>query len=83
MKMFIYSIRDDKADEYGPIFEAKNDEVAKRNFKHMLTSQPIDPIEFAMYRVGYFDHESAEGSMDIDEDSLVCIGSEFFKEENA
>jgi len=48
MKKNLYTIWDKVAKQCGPVFEAKNDAVAQRNFKNMLTSNkginPQDPM---------------------------------------
>jgi hypothetical protein len=50
-KLFMYSIFDVVAKDYGPIFEAKNDGVALRSFKHLVGSTGR-PEEYKLYRLG-------------------------------
>ena len=45
----LYTIRDLVAEENGPIFTAKNDGVALRQFKEILTSIQNDPEEYKRY----------------------------------
>lgn len=54
----IYTIYDSVAEEAGPLFNAKNDSVAERQFKNMVQSQNIsDWTEYHLNRVGTFDTE--------------------------
>ncbi|MCL2440319.1 MAG: hypothetical protein FWD14_01130 [Treponema sp.] len=50
--MQIYAIYDTIAQELGPIFEAKNDEVARRQAIYSLGKQNVNPKEFWVYRLG-------------------------------
>lgn len=58
MKQNLYSIFDVIAEEYGPIFHAKNDAVANRNYLRMLTGENISEEEYKIVRLGDFDTES-------------------------
>jgi hypothetical protein len=53
MKMHIYTIYDELAKEYGPLFEAKNDFVALRNFRNMKIPGPA----FKLFKLGSVDRE--------------------------
>lgn len=56
--MNLYSLKDVVADEYGPVFEAKNDDVAIRVCKQIPQKSPdIVLSDFELYRIGDFDHE--------------------------
>lgn len=44
----LYVIKDTVADEFGPLFEAKNDEVATRSFKALI-SKAIQPSDFVLF----------------------------------
>lgn len=57
--MFYYSIYDSVAKEYGPLFPAKNDDVAKRHYKALLRDIP-DKEEYKLYCCGSFDPESGQ-----------------------
>lgn len=57
MLMNLYVAQDLVAKESSPIFEAKNDGVAFRNFKAMILSQKCDPKDFTLYHIGTMDHE--------------------------
>lgn len=54
MEVCIYSIKDTVAQEFGPIFQAKNDDVALRNFHSALLKVP-NPEEYELYYLGTFD----------------------------
>ena len=57
--MLMYSIFDKKAIEYGPIFFAKNDAVAVRQFNNFMHGESIlYPDDYALYKVGDFDTET-------------------------
>lgn len=57
MKMRIYAIRDKLAKETGPLFEAKNDDVAMRNFDQVVQKTGKSE-EFLLIGFGSIDHES-------------------------
>lgn len=59
MKYGIYTIYDEAADEFGPVFTAKNDAVAKRQFQQILKGVEY-PAEFGLFKVGDFDSECIE-----------------------
>jgi hypothetical protein len=46
-----------KAENGGPLFEAENDDVAKRNFMDLIKETQYSE-EFALYRVGEVNYES-------------------------
>lgn len=54
----LYSVYDSVAEEYGPIFQAKNDKVALRNVIQMFTEMKVNIANFYsfhLYHVGDFD----------------------------
>lgn len=51
---YLYTIKDYVANDFGPIFEAKNHDVALRSFKQ-LTQTVFDKKDYALYCVGWFD----------------------------
>lgn len=55
--MRLYVIRDLVAEESGPVFEAKNDEVARRGFRQIMERQKTSSIEFKLICLGEIDHE--------------------------
>lgn len=78
---YVYMIYDRKAEEYGPVFEAKNDAVAKRKCKLEFKNVPgLD--DYDLYVVGLIDHDC--GMYDyLDEDvktKKICCISELFEE---
>lgn len=58
MKQFMYCILDKVACEYGPIFEAKNNNVALRSFQKVIKDQIVS--DFDLYIVGSVDHEAGK-----------------------
>lgn len=56
--MMLYVIYDKVACESGPIFEAKNDSVAFRDFTKVIQKDPINPADFELLRIGSIDHET-------------------------
>lgn len=62
--IYLYSIYDSVAEEFGPIFEAGNDSVALRAKKGLL--KQVDPsmlAEFDLYCVG--EYEIVEGKVKV------------------
>lgn len=57
MKTGLYAIYDGKAKEFGPIFEARNDEVASRQFRRLLEKEDYRE-DYTLYLVGDYDHEN-------------------------
>lgn len=56
----LYSVYDSVAGEYGPLFQAKNDDVALRNVIQMFTDMHVTVASldcFHLYHVGDFDTE--------------------------
>ena len=52
----LYSIYDKDANEYGPLFNAKNALIASRYVEQMLVEvKDVDP--YAVYRMGEYDTE--------------------------
>lgn len=58
MTMNLYVIYDTLAKESGPVFEAKNHDVAIRNVNRELREKITNPEEFILLHVGTIDHES-------------------------
>jgi hypothetical protein len=59
--MRLYVIRDRLAGESGPIFEAKTDDVALRNYRQVFDKNPVaHPQEFELLAIGEYDHEKEE-----------------------
>jgi len=58
MKLVMYSIYDEAMQEYGPIMQAKNDEVAIRQFHSVLENVPKNcKFDYKLYKIGVFDTE--------------------------
>lgn len=55
--MKLYVIYDKVAEESGPLFQAKNDETAKRQFIGMIKHEKVlSPGDYNLHCVGYYDH---------------------------
>lgn len=61
----LYSIYDKLAEEYGPIFQAKNKAIADRNYNNMLIEQSLNPEEYSLDQMGTFDNEKGQIDLDI------------------
>jgi len=59
MKIFMYSVLDKKADEFGPPFMAKNDEVAKRNLSNLLRDSPY-PEDYQLFLIAEYESDTGE-----------------------
>ena len=57
MKQGMYAVWDKVALEFGPPFCAKNDDVAKRQYNHLVRSQELPVGEFELWRLGEYDTE--------------------------
>lgn len=60
MITFVYSVRDEVAQRFGPIVQDINDDTARRNFRASMShlsdeSRTFDASDYALYRVGSFD----------------------------
>lgn len=58
--MRIYSIRDTVAEEFGPVFTCKNDNVALRNFAQVIEKNNLKKDEFVCYCLGTVDYETGK-----------------------
>jgi len=56
MKMYV--VLDRIAEDSGPIFEAKNDAVAHRNYRKMMESVDLPRSSFRLLSLGEFNHET-------------------------
>ncbi|GMO29634.1 MAG: hypothetical protein Ta2B_10630 [Termitinemataceae bacterium] len=57
----LYSVRDRVANEFGPIFQAKNDDVAWRNYFSLLTNSNVtDMLDYELVRLGSFDVDTGK-----------------------
>ena len=55
--MRVYAVFDRLAEECGPLFEQKNDQVALRAYRNMLKQQSSAPEEFQLLWIGTMDHD--------------------------
>lgn len=59
--MRLYSIFDRIAEEFGPVFEAKNDSVAIRNWRNTLErAEGVREDEYRLYWIGTIDHSTGK-----------------------
>lgn len=74
MKSVIYTVFDKVAEEYGPLFEAKNNGVALRQFKRLLDTVVVENRDdYVLYSCGTFDHDA--GTMVLaDMDAVAYAG---------
>lgn len=73
MKKYLYSIKDIVAEEFGPIFTANNDDVAKRSFSFVLATASISQEELSLFRLASFDETSGDVASCLKE---VCNGKD-------
>lgn len=72
----LYSIRDKVAEEFGPVFVAKNLQVAIRNFRMMFHGNAqIFPTDYALYVLAEWDPRT--GSIKaLDDPKFILEGQE-------
>jgi hypothetical protein len=74
--MYLYSIFDKVAEEFGPLFEAKNDGVALRNYFQLVKNSAIDGDEFVLYKLGEVVRNGSDFSIRVFEKEVVNEASE-------
>ena len=52
MKMYLYVVRDTVAGESSPVYESKNDAVARRAFEKLFAQDDVHKSEFLLMKVG-------------------------------
>lgn len=76
--MKLFSVFDRKAQEFGPLFEAKNEDVAIRQFKNMLSSERmLSPEDYDLYSFGEFDREKGHILLEAEDNFIVFAGENF------
>lgn len=75
MKTGMYVIYDKVAQECGPLFEAKNDGVAYREYAR-LREGTENPEDFQLLKMGLFDHETlqmtvVDDPIDVIQDTVI------------
>jgi len=61
MIMGIYSIFDEVAGEYGPVFSCKTDGVAARQFTNLIKRESVNNVnDYCLKRLAQYDAESGE-----------------------
>lgn len=56
----LYSVKDNLAEEYGPIFTAKTDAVAKRNYANMIISNKVNSNEYQLVYLGEYNSQTGK-----------------------
>lgn len=69
--MELYTVFDLLADTCGPVFEARNQAVAERQFKRLLT-ESFQPEDFLLVRVGYVERSTGQCVL-IPEQEIVLL----------
>lgn len=59
MDYCLYSVYDKTADEYGPVFQAVNDGVAKREYNRLGIPESLKK-EYSLHKIGYFDSKTGD-----------------------
>lgn len=72
----LYSIFDKDAEEFGPLFNAKNDLIASRYVEDMI-KEVKNVVPYALYRMGKYDTEFGIKDIDL---SFVADCSELVKD---
>lgn len=68
--IYYYAVKDKVAEEFGPLYGAKNDNVAIRNFKQLI-DKTITPDDYELWYIGTFDY--VDGSFtDISQHKIEC-----------
>lgn len=62
MKNFYYAIYDKMAEEFGPLFPAKNDKVAVRHFRQLIGSAE-NKADYSLHCICEVDQESGQLSL--------------------
>lgn len=52
LTMGLYVINDKIADEDSPVFEAKNEAIALRQYRGLLSKESVFPEEYRLFQVG-------------------------------
>lgn len=73
MRFFYYSIFDKDAEEYGPLFPAKNDAVAIRGYNQTVASVP-DSSSYSLWCLSSFDSESGQFDLYFNKYQVVLPG---------
>lgn len=75
MKTGLYSIRDNVAEEFGPLFSARNDGVAQRMYDAAVDKKGgvVHPDDYSLYRIGEWHTDTAEFDL-LQHPFCVCSG---------
>lgn len=78
MKVNYYSVEDVKAQQFGPLFPARNAEVAKRMFKTLL--REVEPEYYGDYWLHpVIEFDDSDASLSSTFDGPICSGSVFLE----
>ena len=72
MKTELYVVRDNLAEESGPIYHAKNLAIAQRMFFELIKDS-INPEDYSLYYIGSFDHDTMELLLDGSKKPIVIF----------
>lgn len=72
----LYVIYDVVAEESGPIFQAKNDGIALRNYQTMLIQQKVNPQDYSLWYIGDYNSESMRVEPQKPEEVIVSVNME-------
>lgn len=70
MKFKLYAVYDKVSEEFGPVFQCVNDQVADRAFKQML-KDAFDINDYSLKCLGHYDSE--DGSIELVQVSDVRV----------
>lgn len=77
MKVFYYSIYDKDAKEYGPLFQAKNDMIARRVYRRSLADVPDDvKLSYSLHCMFEMDTEDGQLKFPFEEYEVSTTESE-------
>lgn len=60
MEFFLYCVYDSVACEAGPVWTAKNDGIAVRQYQHLLKSEGVNSGDYTLYCIGLYNSENLE-----------------------
>lgn len=73
MRTSLYIIFDRVAEESGPVFNAVNDGVAMRSYRHLVKDMdPTGQLEYRLYRIGHFDTQTLELTVEVSPVEIVA-----------
>lgn len=52
--MHLYVVHDRLAEESGPVFTAKNDDVARRMYQQLIANEKVSPEEYVLIHIAQY-----------------------------